>query len=178
MPGKKKWYLKNSSASIYANTFLSKCGLSSVNEADTNVSNGPQCPFNEEKREIYMPGRFKDQKTGTVWPATLEGEELWDWSPRFGGSFESVNESVERLLWASQLGDYKSLRCLVEGVTVNNYKTPCHWHKEKGEETLVEPQLCAKLFAERFVHIILFNSDPFPMIPSSSFFRTSITAAK
>lgn len=45
---------------------------------------------------------------------------------------------------ASPLRDYEGLRFLLEGITVNDYKRACYWHQEKGQETLAEPQLCAK----------------------------------
>lgn len=130
-----------------------------------------------QRREKYIcPEELKirRQQLSSDQPHSL-GRRCGFWAPDLGGSFESVKESVELLL---QLGDYKSLRFLVEDVTVNNYKRTCHWHEEKGEETLVEPQWCAKRFAKCFMHIISFNSDSFLMIRSSSFFRTSITVAK
>lgn len=86
----------------------------------------------------------------------LTGEELWVLSPRSGGSFASVSESISFLLYTSQWGDDNSFRFLVEDVTVNNYKRTCYWHQEKGEETLAEPQLCAKLLA-RALHTSLFH---------------------
>lgn len=70
---------------------------------------------------------------------------------------------------ASPLRDYKGLRFLIEGITVNKYKRACYWHQEKGQETLAEPQLCAELFAKCFTYVISFHSNSYPMTVSSFF---------
>lgn len=134
--------LKISSASIYANTLLSKCGLSNVSKADAKASNGPPCNFLKSRGE--MRAQKIPRPEGRPGPLSsaqppLTGETFWGLSPRSGGSLASVSESIGLPLWASHLGADKSFRFLVENITVNDYKRAHYLHKGEGEETLAEP---------------------------------------
>ena len=124
VPGEKKWYLKNSSASIYANTILSKCGLSNMRKADANASNGPQwnCTTKKGEIRIFILWHLKSRRQ------KLSSDQLHltrrssgSWVPDLE-AYLNVSESVGLILCTSQLGDYRSSRFLVEDITVSRYK--------------------------------------------------------
>lgn len=143
MPGQKKWYLKNSSASIYANTILSKCGLSNMRKADANASNGPQWNYTTKKGDIriFILWDLKSRRQKLSCDQLhLTGKSSGSWVPDLE-AYLNLSVNLLGLLCTSQLGDYRSSRFLVEDITVNHYKRACYWPKEKGEKILVEPLL-------------------------------------
>lgn len=133
MPGEKKWHFKNSSAHIYANTFLSKCGLSSVSKADTHAFDRPLSNCNQEQ-ERSMP------RTSEVF--VKKQEQSWSsltWQGRLSGTWASHLKAPWNVSWffleplqcTHQFGDYKSLR-FSNGEQTGNYEMASHRRKKLG----------------------------------------------
>lgn len=119
---REKVIFKKPSASIYASTILSKCGLSNMRKADANaLTDLSETVWQRREKYVYLSyeiWKVEDRNcplTSCTWQEEVLGPQSQIWRLIWMSGWICCSS-----LCTSQLGDYRNPRFLVEDITVNH----------------------------------------------------------